>query len=184
MPFERVLGPQIGAALKTLHEMNNVRLQMESFLDHFKPSSKYTNCYTHLIEMLESNKAKVGSVVLKDGKSIAADIVILGVGAIPRTDFLKNTSIVLEKDGGITVNADLSVPNVEDIYAVGDIARYPYHLTGKPVRIEHWIVAQNHGRLAAKNIIAKLKGQPLTPFTMVSFSRFSFLAQIDLTWTM
>jgi hypothetical protein len=41
VPFERVLGPQIGAALKTLHENNNVRLQMESFLDHFKPSSKH-----------------------------------------------------------------------------------------------------------------------------------------------
>jgi hypothetical protein len=41
---------------------------------------------------------------------------------------------------------------------IGDIARYPYHLTGENVRIEHWNVAQNQGRLAAKNIVALASG--------------------------
>ena len=121
---------------------NGITMEMEQFVEKYAPST--------------SNPKLVGSVVLKSGKSIAADFVILGAGVIPKTDFLKSSGIPLDKDQGITVTSSLEVPNFKDVYAIGDIARYPYHLTGENVRIEHWNVAQNQGRLVAEVIVKKL----------------------------
>jgi NADPH-dependent 2,4-dienoyl-CoA reductase/sulfur reductase-like enzyme len=95
---------------------------------------------------------KVGGVILKDGQTIDAQVVVVGAGAIPNTEYLKDSGITLDRDLGITVTDKLQIPNVDDVYAIGDLARYPYHLTGDTVRIEHWNVAQNHGRLVGKNI--------------------------------
>ena len=65
----------------------------------------------------------------------------------------------------------MQVPDFPEVYAVGDSARYKYHLTGESVRVEHWNVAQNQGRLVAKNIVS---GQALQSFTQVRFVlRFS-----------
>lgn len=68
------------------------------------------------------NASTVGSVVLKDGTEIAADIVILGVGVKPATDFLKNTALAsaLQDDGGLKVDQHLRVDGFSDIFAIGD----------------------------------------------------------------
>ena len=74
----------------------------------------------------------------------------------PSTDYLQNNQAVqLEKDGSIKVNERYQIPGVQDAFAIGDIATYPYHGpsgNGKPVRIEHWDVAQNMGRSVAQTI--------------------------------
>ncbi|KAJ3217395.1 hypothetical protein HDU67_007978 [Dinochytrium kinnereticum] len=144
-PFERVLGPQVGEAMGKLNAANGVTLKMESMLDRFEASPK--------------NASKVGFVVLKTGEKIPADVIIIGAGVIPKTDYLKGTDIVLDRDQGITVDAFLRVPNAMGVFAVGDIARYPYHLTGESVRVEHWNVAQNQGRVAAHNIALLAAGR-------------------------
>jgi NADPH-dependent 2,4-dienoyl-CoA reductase/sulfur reductase-like enzyme len=63
--------------------------------------------------------SKIGTVVLKSGERIAADIVIVGVGARPHTDFLKNTEISLHHDGGIRVNSYLQVEGFHHVFAGG-----------------------------------------------------------------
>ncbi|KAJ3312606.1 hypothetical protein HDV04_002923 [Boothiomyces sp. JEL0838] len=146
-PFERVLGTAVGEAMHKLNTHNGIDLYMEKFVEKYGPS--------------ESDPKKVGSVILKGGESIPADFVILGAGVIPKTDYLKSSGIALDKDGGISVSGSMEVPNVTDVYAVGDIARYLYHITGENIRVEHWNVAQNQGRVAAGAILAKQKGESL-----------------------
>ncbi|KAJ3415473.1 hypothetical protein HDV05_004915 [Chytridiales sp. JEL 0842] len=155
VPFERVLGSQVGEALGKLNTSNGINLMMQTLADRFEASAK--------------NKDKVGAVVFKSGEKVAADVVIIGAGVIPKTDYLKGSGITLDRDQGITVDATMQVPNVEGVFAIGDIARYPYHLTGESVRIEHWNVAQNQGRLAAKNIVALLSGKEPSKFVQVPY---------------
>ncbi|KAI8920504.1 hypothetical protein BC831DRAFT_479339 [Entophlyctis helioformis] len=143
VPFERVLGLKVGSALKKLNDVNGIKFKLEALVDRYEPSP--------------SNAKNVGFVVLKSGEKIPADVVILGAGVVPQTSYLKESGVKLDRDGGITVNGDMTVPDVDDVYAVGDIARYPYHITDENVRVEHWNVAQNQGRVAALNIIANEK---------------------------
>ncbi|KAJ3327139.1 hypothetical protein HDU76_012323 [Blyttiomyces sp. JEL0837] len=117
---------------------------------------------TEKFEASAKNSSKVGSVVLKSGEKLPADVVIIGAGVVPKTDYLKGSGITLDRDQGITVDAHMQVPNVDGVFAIGDVARYPYHLTGESVRIEHWNVAQNQGRLAAENIALLAEGKPAT----------------------
>ncbi|KAJ3117868.1 hypothetical protein HDU96_005245 [Phlyctochytrium bullatum] len=156
VPFERVLGPVVGEALGKLNTANGVTLKMQAMLDRFEASAK--------------DSSKIGFVVLKTGERIPADVVIIGAGVIPKTDFLKNTSVVIDRDQGITVDKYLRVPNAEGVFAIGDIARYPYHLTGESVRVEHWNVAQNQGRVAAHNIARLVSGLDVDrPFVQVPY---------------
>ena len=104
-----------------------------------------------------SDSSKVGAIDLKDGTSLPADLVILGTGIGPATLFLKdNQSIELLKDGSLKTDEHFAVSGLKDVFAIGDIATYPYHGpggSGSPTRIEHWNVAQNAGRSVAANIV-------------------------------
>ncbi|ROV93992.1 hypothetical protein VSDG_06241 [Cytospora chrysosperma] len=153
-PLERVLGAQIGAALQKALEGKGVKFQMSASVDKAEPSA--------------SDPSKVGAVLLKDGTRLEADLVILGVGVGPATQYLKDNSIVkLEEDGSLKTDENFSVVGLKDVYAIGDIATYPYHGPGgegKYIRIEHWNVAQNAGRTVAGHIVApSRKAKPFTP---------------------
>ncbi len=141
-PMERVMGQAVGAVLRKLLEKNGVKFHMEAQVEKGTES--------------KSSSGKIGSVQLKDGTTLEADLVIEGVGIKPSTDYLqKNSSISLEKDGSVSVDESFAVKGQKDVYAIGDIATYPYHGPGgdgKPVRIEHWDVAQNAGRSVAHTI--------------------------------
>ena len=110
-----------------------------------------------------SSPSSVGAVHLKDGTSLDADVVILGVGVAPATTYLKESKggPSLLKDGSIETNETFEVKGLSDVYALGDIATYPYK--GANVRIEHWNVAQNSGRTAAKHISGVKNIKPFVP---------------------
>ncbi|KAF3760883.1 hypothetical protein M406DRAFT_296367 [Cryphonectria parasitica EP155] len=154
VPLERVLGKKIGAALQKALEGKGVKFYMDASVDKAEPS--------------KADPSNVGAVALKDGTSLEADLVILGVGVAPATQYLKDNSIVkLEEDGSLKTDENFSVVGLKDVYAIGDIASYPYHGPGgegKYVRIEHWNVAQNAGRTVAGHIVAPTrKAAPFTP---------------------
>ncbi|CCO29027.1 Putative flavoprotein C26F1,14C [Rhizoctonia solani AG-1 IB] len=105
-----------------------------------------------------SGSTNVSSITITDSsgsdKTLEADAVIMGIGVAPATEFLKSGPFTLEKDGGIAVDEYLRVKGFEDagVYAIGDIAHYPQAPTGDSLRVEHWNVANNHGRAVGKTI--------------------------------
>jgi apoptosis-inducing factor 3 len=105
-PYYRVLGDKIGEALGNLATSHGVVLKMDSAAAEFRPAP--------------SDSSRVGSVVLKGGEVLPADFVVLGVGCIPSTDYLKDSGIALDKDGGITVSAQLQLPNADGVFAIGN----------------------------------------------------------------
>ena len=100
--------------------------------------------------------------MLKDGRRLPADMVLLGVGVTPATQFLRSSGLELQRDGSILVDEHMRVQGKENVYAVGDIATFPRH--GKLARIEHWGVAQKQGRVAGMNIAGKSKSYTQIPY--------------------
>ncbi|KAH9945195.1 uncharacterized protein BXZ73DRAFT_96185 [Epithele typhae] len=151
-PFEMVLGKKIGAGIKKFHESNSVKFHMQSKVEKIVPS--------------DADSSKAGSVVVTSstGQSttLQADLVIMGVGVGPATEFLRSSpgfEQALDRIGAVQVDEFMKVKGVENVYAIGDIAMYPQPGTGEMRRIEHWNVAGNQGRAVGKTI-AEGKGQP------------------------
>ncbi|KAF6807141.1 hypothetical protein CPLU01_15830 [Colletotrichum plurivorum] len=143
VPLERVLGQRVGAGIQKSLEQNGVNFHMSAGVDKAVPSV--------------TDPSSVGAVLLKDGTRIEADLVVLGVGVAPATEFLKDNKVIrLEQDDSIKTDENFLVVGLKDVYAVGDIATFPYHGPGgdgRYTRIEHWNVAQNAGRAVANHII-------------------------------
>ncbi|MCJ1388535.1 hypothetical protein MMC18_001382 [Xylographa bjoerkii] len=141
-PMERVMGEEVGKIFRGLIEKNGVKFRMEAGVDKAAPS--------------KSNPEDVGAIHLKDGSVLDADLVVLGVGVAPATEYLKESDDVkLMDDGSLKCNELFEVEGLEDVYAIGDISTYPYHGpggNGSLTRIEHWDVAQNAGRCVGKQI--------------------------------
>ena len=153
-PLERVMGAEVGKIFQDLISKNGVKFHMSASVDSAAPSS--------------SDKKAVGSVKLKNGTSLPADLVILGIGVAPATRFLKdNPAVKLQDDGSLQTDESFAVKGFSDVYAIGDIATYPYHGpggSGALTRIEHWNVAQNAGRSVARSIVSpSVKPKPFIP---------------------
>ncbi|CAI2162998.1 14534_t:CDS:10 [Funneliformis geosporum] len=152
VPFERVLGEKVGKVFQTLHESHGIKFHLKAGVTAIEPS--------------ETDPTVVGAVVLGDGTKIKADIVVVGAGVIPSTGFLKGTpEFKLEKDGGIKVTDSFQVEGLKDVYAIGDIAKINYSVTGEPLRIEHWSFAENTGRAVAEAIVSR----KIIPFKKIPY---------------
>lgn len=142
VPFEQIFGQQIGRMYQEIHEKNGVSFRLNAKISGFK------------------GKDRVQEVILEGGEIIETDLVLLGVGIRPATQFLRG--IDLNPDGSVSVNENFQIVN--DIYAAGDIASFADWRTGQKIRIEHWRLAQQHGRVAAHNMLGKK-----TPFRGIPF---------------
>jgi NADPH-dependent 2,4-dienoyl-CoA reductase/sulfur reductase-like enzyme/nitrite reductase/ring-hydroxylating ferredoxin subunit len=141
-PFESTLGPEVGALFRRMHEARGVRFKLGSIVYHFE------------------GNGRVEAVTLDSGERIEADMVVVGVGVHPATDFLEG--IRLREDGGI--NVDEYMRAADDLYAAGDIACFPCPRTGERARIEHWRTAQQQGRVAAHNMAGRSVAYDGVPF--------------------
>ncbi|KAL4930527.1 putative AIF-like mitochondrial oxidoreductase (Nfrl) [Aspergillus undulatus] len=148
-PMERVMGVEVGRIFQRNLEKAGVKFKLSAGVSKATPSNDDTR--------------KVGAVHLQDGTVLPADVVVLGVGVRPATDFLQgNPAVTLEKDGSIKTDEHFAVPGLDNnVFAIGDIATYPYHGPGTEsggtyTRIEHWNVAQNAGRSVASTIVSSL----------------------------
>ena len=136
-PLERNLGPEIGKFVQDMHEAKGVKFIGNSNVTSF-----------------EGNENRVTSVHIDSQEEpLSADVVVVGIGCDPSTKFLLNSEVQVDGQGFVEVNRNLKT-NVDDIYAVGDIAKFPLtiHNDTHPVAIGHWQIAQSHGRLAGLNI--------------------------------
>ena len=99
------MGDKVGAVLQKMHESKGIKFHMSASVDSAEPSA--------------SSPTKVGSIKLKDGKYIPADVVIVAVGIGPATEFLKESGFNLEKDGSLKVDKWLRVVGLPGVYATG-----------------------------------------------------------------
>ncbi len=94
----------------------------------------------------------VEAVELAGGERIEADIVVVGLGALPNTEWLADSGLRL--DPGVACDATLTAAGDPDVLAAGDIVAWPHPLAGgEAIRIEHWTVAAEQGQLAGRNAL-------------------------------
>lgn len=139
VPLGKILGPELGKFIRNLHEQHGVRF----FLDA-KPSA------------IREDRVEIGN-----GQFVEADLVILGVGVSPRTSLAEAAGIKAEN--GVIVDEMLRT-SAADVFAAGDIARFPEHISGESTRIEHWVVAERQGQSVARSMLGIGGSFRQTPF--------------------
>ena len=132
VPLERVLGRRIGAIYRDLHAEHGVRMLFGRGVAGFEGDDR------------------VRAVRTGDGERIACDLVVVGVGATPRSELAERAGI--EVADGIVVDEHLQTSR-PGVFAAGDVARARHPLFGRPVRVEHWANALNQPAAAARNML-------------------------------
>ena len=94
----------------------------------------------------------VERVVLADGSSVDTDLVVVGVGVMPRTQLAEAAGIEVENGIVVSDRLESSVPG---IFAAGDVASAFHPLFGRRLRVEHWANALNQGPAAARNMLGR-----------------------------
>lgn len=141
-PLAPVLGPQIGAAVARLYRRSGVQLRTQVAV-------------TGLL-----GDQRVSGVELSTGERVPADLVVVGVGARPNTSWLDGSGLPL--GDGIRCDDTCRVLGTDNIYAAGDVARWPHPYYGS-LRVEHWTNAVEQAVLVASNLLSPGSPQRYQP---------------------
>jgi NADPH-dependent 2,4-dienoyl-CoA reductase/sulfur reductase-like enzyme len=143
-PLMRGLGSTMGMAIAAIHADHGVEVRCGVTIEGLQP----------------------GAVLIDGGWHEPADVVVVGIGVAPATEWLADSG--LELRDGVVCGSDLNV-GAPLIYAAGDIVRWYNALFDEEMRVEHWTNAAEQGALAATNLLAEATGQRTTPYAPVPF---------------
>ena len=147
-PMVRGLGPELGAVIADMHREHGVDLR--------------TGVQVDAIEGDE----RIERVCLGDGSTIAADVVVVGVGVVPETAWLDGSGLTID-NGVVCDETCVAAPGV---VAAGDVARWPNELFDKQMmRLEHWTNATEQGVYAARRLLAGDDAVAFAAFAPVPF---------------
>src|SRR5581483_8773190 len=143
LPLERVLGPEVGAVYRDLHRSYGVEFLSATGIEAI------------------TGARSVEAVRTSTGRSIACDVVVIGVGAVPRVELADAAGLLVED--GIAVNERLET-SVPGVFAAGDVAAawHPFYQTR--IRVEHWANALHQGEVAARNMLGLATAYERLPY--------------------
>jgi 3-phenylpropionate/trans-cinnamate dioxygenase ferredoxin reductase subunit len=129
-------------------------------------------------------EGRVSAVVTKSGKSIPADSVVVGVGVTPEVSLAKKAGLELGERGGVLTDAKLAT-GAADVFAAGDIAEYDSVVHRQRVRIEHWDVAENQGKTAARSMLGHTDPHDVVPYFFSDLSDWTWFEYVGpaYEWT-
>ena len=142
-PLERVLGPELGRFYRELHAEHGVDLHLGQHVEAL------------------SGSGSVEEIRTTDGHTIPADLIVVGIGAVPRAELAATAS--LDVNDGIVVDEYLQT-TVPGVFAAGDVAAAWHPLLSTRIRLEHWANALNQGTTAALNMLGRA-----TPYQRVPY---------------
>ncbi|QWC84628.1 FAD-dependent oxidoreductase [Nocardioidaceae bacterium] len=153
-PLRRAVGEQMGVRLAAVHDDAGTRLLRATTVARV---------------LADADGKRVAGVELADGTTLAADLVVVGIGAAPTTDWLDGSGIELDpRDGGVVCDEHLAT-SVPGVYAAGDVAAWHNPLLGERQRLEHWTSAAEQGGAAGRNAVAAMSGQEGTAYATVPY---------------
>ncbi len=149
-PLVRGIGAEMGNAIADLHRERGVDVRVGA-----------------MIEQLTDD-----GVQLAGGELVPADVIVVGVGVTPATDWLAGSGLVV-RDGvvcGPGLDAlDPTGAAVPGVFAAGDVARWTNPLFGEEMRVEHWTNAAEQGAHAATNLVRWARGEDQEPYAPLPF---------------
>jgi NADPH-dependent 2,4-dienoyl-CoA reductase/sulfur reductase-like enzyme len=148
VPLVRGLGPVLGEACAEIHRDHGVHLHLGVGVDAITGTDR------------------VEHVRLANGAVLPADVVVVGIGVRPATDWLEGSGLVLAD--GVCADETLAA-GPPGVYVAGDVARWPNPRYGEQMRVEHWTNAAEQGALAARNALLSSAGGLATAYDPVPF---------------
>ncbi|KAJ8392147.1 hypothetical protein AAFF_G00079530 [Aldrovandia affinis] len=147
VPYQRTLGAEIGRVTMQMLREKKVEFYMSDG-----------------VAEIRGEDGQVREVVLRSGAVLPADMVVVGIGVIPNTEFLVGGAVELDSKQAVIVDKCMrtTVPN---IFCAGDITSFPLSLRrNQRVNISHWQLAQAQGRVAALNMLNRRSELNSVPF--------------------